>query len=137
MIVWIDAVAADSAPFIFGLSLLERHLHGLRNLKPLPSRVIVDLPEGAAEPKLGDQRLYRLPLEWRRSAEPYAARLQQILSVAGNDSLLVLDATTLADARLPAALAPRATSTVMLSREAQDRAAILFLAGDRAPITAA
>ena len=57
MIVWIDAVAADSAPSIFGLSLLERHLHGLRGLKPLPSRVIVDLAAGASEPKLGDKRL--------------------------------------------------------------------------------
>src|SRR5690348_16917605 len=135
MIVWIDAVAADSAPFVFGLSLLERHLHGLRNLKPAPSRVIVDLRAGASEPKLGDKRLFRLPLEWRRSGEPYAARLTQILAASGSESLLVLDATTLADHRLPAALAPRTTSTVVLSREAQDRAAMLFLSGDHAPVT--
>jgi phosphatidylglycerophosphate synthase len=137
MIVWIDAVAADSALHIFGLSLLERHLHGLRTLKPTPSRVIVDLPAGAVEPKLGDKRLYRLPLEWRRSSEAYAARLAQILAACGGESLLVLDATTLADARLPAALAPRTTSTAVFSREAQDRAAILFLAGDVEPVAAA
>jgi phosphatidylglycerophosphate synthase len=137
MIVWIDAVAADSAPFVFGLSLLERHLHGLRRLNPAPARVIVDLSTGASEPKLGDKRLLRMPLEWRRSGEPYAARLGQILSDSGSEALLVLDATTLADARLPAALAPRTTSTVVLSRETQDRAAILFVAGDRAPVAAA
>jgi phosphatidylglycerophosphate synthase len=135
MIVWIDAVAADSAPSIFGLSLLERHLHGLRSLKPLPSRVIVDLAAGASEPKLGDKRLYRLPLEWRRSGENYAVRLAQILAVAGKAPLLVLDATTLADGRLPAALAGRAASTVVFSREAQDRAAVLFLTGDRTSVT--
>ncbi|MDQ7247973.1 CDP-alcohol phosphatidyltransferase family protein [Dongia sedimenti] len=134
MIVWIDALAADSAPPIFGLSLLERHLHGLRGLKPLPSRIIIDLAAGRSEPKLGDKRLYRLPLEWRRSGEAYAARLGQILASAGSEPLLVLDATTLADGRLPAALAARTASTVVLSREAQDPAAILFLAGDRAVV---
>jgi phosphatidylglycerophosphate synthase len=137
MIVWIDAVTTDSAPHIFGLSLLERHLHGLRALKPAPSRVIVDLAAGAAEPKLGDKRLYRLPLEWRRSGEPYAARLGEILADCGRESLLVLDAATLSDPRLPAALAPRVTSTVVLSREAQDRSVVLFVAGDAAPVTAA
>ena len=137
MIVWIDAVATDSAPYIFGLSLLERHLHGLRSLKPAPSRVIIDLAAGAAEPKLGDKRLYRLPLEWRRSGEAYTARVGQILAASGKESLLVLDAATLSDPRLPAALAPRVTSTVVISREAQDRAAVLFVAGDAAPITAA
>src|SRR5690349_13366019 len=137
MIVWIDAVAADSAPHIFGLSLLERHLHGLRSLKPAPARVIIDLALGAAQPKLGDKRLYRLPLEWRHSGEPYAARLGQILAASGKESLLVLDAATLSDPRLPAALAPRTTSTVVLSREAQDSAAVLFVASEAAPITAA
>jgi phosphatidylglycerophosphate synthase len=136
MIVWIDAVAADSAPAIFGLDLLERHLHGLRNLKPVPGRVIIDLAPGAAEPKLGDKRLYRLPLEWRHAGEPYAARLRQALAAADGDSLLVLDARTLADPRLPAALATRTTSAAVLSREAQDRAAILFLVGDPGEITA-
>src|SRR3569623_1925121 len=120
MIAWIDAVAADSAPHIFGLSLVERHLHGLRLMKPAPSRVIVDVAAGAPEPKLGDKRLYRLPLEWRRSSASYAARLREILTVSGSESMLVLDAGTLSDARLPAALALRTTSTVVLSREAQD-----------------
>jgi phosphatidylglycerophosphate synthase len=137
MIVWVDAVTAESAPHIFGLSLLERHLHGLRGLKPAPARVIIDLAAGAVEPKFGDTRLYRLPLEWRRSGESYAQRLGEILAATGGQSLLVLDATTLADSRLPAALAARTTSTVVLSREAQDRAVVLFVAGDTAPVTAA
>jgi phosphatidylglycerophosphate synthase len=135
MIVWIDAVAAESAPPIFGLTLLERHLHGLRLLKPAPSRVIIDLAAGASEPKFGDKRLYRLPLQWRRGSEPFAPRLASILAASADESLLVLDAATLADSRLPAALALRATSTVVLSREAQDRAAILFVTGDPTPIT--
>jgi phosphatidylglycerophosphate synthase len=137
MIVWIDATAAASAPMIFGLSLLERHLHGLRLMKPAPARIVVALPEGAAEPRLGDKRLHRLPLEWRRGGESYAARLRQMLSAAGPESLLVLDATTLADHRLPASLATLSASTVVLSREAQDPAAMLFLAGDPAPLAAA
>jgi phosphatidylglycerophosphate synthase len=137
MIVWIDAVAADSAPVVFGLSLLERHLHGLRGLKPAPARVIIDLAPGASEPKLGDRRLNRLPLEWRRSGDGYAARLGQILGIAGGDPLLVLDAATLADPRLPSVLASRTASTVVLSREAQDHAAEVFSAGDHAPLAAA
>jgi phosphatidylglycerophosphate synthase len=137
MLAWIDAVAADTAPPIFGLSLVERHLHGLRAVKPAPSRVIIDLAPGASEPKLGDKRLYRLPLEWRHSGESYPARLGGILTAAGSESLLVLDATTLADARLPAALATRSASTAVPSREAQDQAAILFLAGDREAVAAA
>jgi phosphatidylglycerophosphate synthase len=131
MIVWIDAVAAATAPHIFGLSLIERHLHGLLALKPAPSRVIIDLAPGTSEPKLGDKRLYRLPLEWRRDGESYSVRLGEILAAAGREPLLVLDSTTLADARLPAALAARSASTVVPSREPQDQAAILFLAGDR------
>ena len=136
MIVWIDATAADSTPPVFGLSLLERHLHGLRALKPSPARVIVDLAAGAAETKLGDKRLSRLPLEWRRSNDPYALRLGQIVAAARAESLLVLDATTLGDPRLPASLAGRTASTVVQSREARDRAAILFSAADHVEIGA-
>jgi phosphatidylglycerophosphate synthase len=137
MLAWVDAVAAESAPSVFGLSLLERHLHGLRLMKPTPSRVIIDLPPEAPEPKLGDKRLYRLPLQWRRSGNSFAARLGQVLLDLGGESLLVLDATTLSDSRLPAALATRTTSTVVLSREPQDGAAVLLVAGDPAPVTAA
>src|SRR3954465_13312124 len=131
MIAWIDAVAAKNAPEIFGLSLVERHLHGLRGVKPAPWRIVIDLPVGTAEPKLGDQRLYRLPLEWRRSGESYSLRLSEMLGSAGSESLLVLDAGTLADPRLPAALASRSVSTAVLSREAQDGAAILLLVSER------
>ncbi len=112
-------------------------MHGLRGLKPAPSRVVIDLAAGVPEPKLGDRRLYRLPLEWRRSGEAYSQRFGQILTAAGSEPLLVLDATTLADGRLPAALATRSASTVVLSREAQDHAAILFLAGDHEAVAAA
>src|SRR5262245_45732382 len=136
MIVWIDAVAADSAPHIFGLSLVERHLHGLRNLKPAPTRVIIDLPAGAAELKLGDKRLYRLPLEWRQSGDTYAARLGQIVAAAAG-AVLILDGRTIADPRLPAVLAARTTSTVVPSREAEDQAAVVYLVGDQAALAAA
>jgi len=136
MIVWIDAAAAGSAPGVFGLSLLERHLHGLRGLRPAPARIIIDLAAGAAQPKLGDKRLYRLPLEWRNGTEPYAIRLEQILAAGGSGSLLILDATTLADPRLPAALATRTSSTAVLSREPQDSAAMLLLVGDSSAFAA-
>src|SRR3569833_3514050 len=46
MIVWFDAGEAPRPPLVFGLGLIERHLHALRAIKPAPSRILIDLPEG-------------------------------------------------------------------------------------------
>ena len=135
MIVWIDA-AAEAAPPIFGLSLLERHLHAVRRLPQAPAKVVVELPRNAPEPKLHDARLRLLPIEWQRDGDTFADRLRRVIARA-DAPLLLLDATTLADPRLAATLAGRTQSTAVLPRERDDDAAVLYLMPDPGIVDAA
>jgi phosphatidylglycerophosphate synthase len=136
MIVWIDAAMTRAAPPIFGLDLVERHLHALRRLPELPTRVIIDLLPGAAEPRLRDRRLGNLPIEWRRSADPFGLRLAQIIAAAGPSPVLCLDGRSLADPRLATALAQRSTGTVVLAREQTEQAAVLYLVAEKENVAA-
>jgi len=127
MIVWIDATGTARAPVVFGLGLVERHLHALRMIKPAPARILIDLVPGQAKPALPDKRLHRLPIEWRESAQPFAARCAAVFTEAGGQSVLLLDGMTLADPRLHRTLIERATPTAVESREAGERAGLLLL----------
>jgi phosphatidylglycerophosphate synthase len=133
MIVWIDATGAAHAPAVFGLSLVERHLHALRMMKPAPARVLIDLAPGQARPDLPDKRLLRLPIEWREDARPFAERCAAVLGETAGAPILLLDGATLADPRLHRTLAERAASTAVESRDAGERAGMLLLAGPVAP----
>ncbi len=133
MIVWIDATGTAQAPAVFGLGLVERHLHALRALQPAPARVLIDLAPGQAKPKLPDRRLLRLPIEWRSTGASFADRCAEILALAGGEPMLLLDGMTLADPRLHRTLAERTESTAVESREADDRAGLLLLTGGTAP----
>jgi phosphatidylglycerophosphate synthase len=137
MIVWIDAVMSADSPAVFGLGLVERHLHALRMLKQPPARIVVDLAPGQAPPSLPDRRLHRLPLAWRSDPGSFAERAAAVAKQAAGASILMLDGATLVDPRLHAALAGRSASTAVKSREAGDRAAILLLADPGALSTAA
>ncbi|HVO00989.1 MAG TPA: CDP-alcohol phosphatidyltransferase family protein [Candidatus Cybelea sp.] len=129
MLVWIDATEAEAPPSIFGLGLIERHLHAVRVLRPTPRRIIIDLAPGRLPPKLDDRRLSRLPIEWRSATASYASRLREVLQHAGGDPVLALDGTTVIDPRLPAAMIARPGTTAVFGREPQSRAAALLLAG--------
>jgi phosphatidylglycerophosphate synthase len=126
VIVWIDAAGAKP-PKVFGLGLIERHLHALRLLKPTPNRIIVDLGPDQAPPHLPDRRLHRLPIEWRSNGGSFVVRCTEILQQAGNEPILILDGATLVDARLHATLAGLAESVAVFARETGDRAAALLL----------
>jgi len=133
MIVWIDATDAAHAPVIFGLGLIERHLHALRAIKPQPTRILIDLAAGQAKPPLPDQRLHRLPLEWREDARPFAERCAAAIGLAKTEPILLLDGATLADPRLHRTLAERRTPTAVESREGGERAGLLLLTEAVAP----
>jgi phosphatidylglycerophosphate synthase len=129
MIVWIDAREAAKTPLVFGLGLVERHLHALRALKPLPSRILIDLADGQKRPALPDGRLHRLPIEWRSAERPFAERCADVIAQANGQAILMLDGATLADPRLHSTLAARTTPTAVESRETGERAGLLLLTG--------
>jgi hypothetical protein len=129
MIVWIDATGAARTPPVFGLGLVERHLHALRATKPVPSRVLIDLAPGQSQPALPDRRLHGLGIEWRVDGRPFAERCATVLAEAVGQTILMLDGATLADPRLHRTLAERAMPTVVESREAGDRAGMVLLTG--------
>jgi phosphatidylglycerophosphate synthase len=131
MIVWIDGAASGAAPRIFGIDLIERHLHALRTLQPSPERVIVDLAEGQAPIKLPSRISSKLQVEWRVAKGGFPDRLANVLSLAHGRPLLALDATTLIDPRLPASLIKLHRSVAVLPRQSEDRAAILLLDAER------
>jgi phosphatidylglycerophosphate synthase len=127
MIVWIDAVAFGAAPRIFGIDLIERHLHALRSLQPAPTRVVVDLAEGQSPLKLPSRISNRLTVEWRSPESGFADRLAAILALADDQPVLALDAATLIDPRLPASLMKLQRSVAVLPQQSDDRAAVLLL----------
>jgi phosphatidylglycerophosphate synthase len=127
MIVWIDATLAERTPAVFGLGLIERHLHALRALKPAPDRILIDLAPEQAQPPLPDRRLHRLPIAWRTDGRPFAERCAAVLDEAAGQPTLMLDGATLADPRLHRTLAERSTETAVESREPGERAGLLLL----------
>jgi phosphatidylglycerophosphate synthase len=131
MIVWIDAARSGATPRIFGIDLIERHLHALRDLKPSPSRVIVDLPAGRAPLKLPRRILGKLQVEWRSGQGGFPGRFADILSLAQGEPVFALDAATLIDPRLPASLVNLHRGVAVLPRHGEDRAAILLLGTER------
>ena len=57
MIVWIDAVAAAGTPAVFGLGLVERHLHALRAIKP--ARIATRMGDGTSASGCGPRAMSR------------------------------------------------------------------------------
>jgi phosphatidylglycerophosphate synthase len=95
-VVWIDA-AHGAGERVFGLTLLERHLKGLKHRKVQPGEVVIDL--GASQKPEPEEAARRWPFPVRvvRTAGTIAQRLAK--SAVGRH-VLVLDAQTLIDARL-------------------------------------
>ena len=95
-VVWIDA-AHGAGERVFGLTLLERHLKGLKHRKVQPAEVIVDLGDGAhTEPHEAGRR-WPFPVRVVRNGGSVA---QRIARIAGGARVLALDAQTVVDARL-------------------------------------
>ena len=95
-VVWIDA-AHGAGERVFGLTLLERHLKGLKHRKVQPAEVIVDLGDGAhTEPHEAGRR-WPFPVRVVRNG---GSVVQRIARIAGGARVLALDAQTVVDARL-------------------------------------
>ncbi|HWA47371.1 MAG TPA: CDP-alcohol phosphatidyltransferase family protein [Dongiaceae bacterium] len=96
MIVWIDA-ARSAGERVFGLGMIERHLKALRHRRVAVSAVIVDLGDsGAADPAIV-QAKWPFPVRVARGAGTIRER---VTAAAVGAPALVVDADTLADARL-------------------------------------
>ncbi len=95
-VVWIDA-AHGAGERVFGLTLLERHLKGLKHRRVQPGEVVIDLGAGEMpEPEEAGRR-WPFPVRVVRTGGTIAQRLAK--SAVGRH-VLVLDTQTLADARL-------------------------------------
>src|SRR5512147_853069 len=117
MIAWIDAAGPGGEQRVFGLSVLERHVQALARIATPPERVIVELGGDGRELALPRELREALVIEWRRTPGTFADRLRG-----------ALDATVLADARLPASLAVRERHTVAIGVSPETSAAVVFLA---------
>ena len=95
-VVWIDA-AHGAGERVFGLTLLERHLKGLKHRKVQPAEVIVDLGDGAHAEQREAGRRWPFPVRVVRNGGSVA---QRIARIAGGARVLALDAQTVVDARL-------------------------------------
>ncbi|WP_374313291.1 CDP-alcohol phosphatidyltransferase family protein [Dongia sp.] len=127
MLVWIDAVQCGRAPKIFGLTLVERHLQALKRSLPRPARVVVDLGSDGQKPKIDPSLNDAFPIEWRQESGDFAARLERFLTESGDMPVMLLDGTTLPDARLHASLTGLADSVAVLAPKDEERAAIVRL----------
>ena len=125
MLVWIDAVACGRVPKIFGLTLVERHLHALKRALPRPSRVVVDLGPDGIKPRIDDSLEAAFAIDWRQGPGDFAARLTAFLAEAGGRPVMLLDGATLPDARLVPVLAPLADSVAVMSPKAKERAVLV------------
>jgi hypothetical protein len=96
VIVWIDA-AQSAGERVFGLGLIERHLKALRHRKVAASTVVIDLGDSnAPDPAIA---LEKWPFAVRVARGAGTIR-ERVMAVAQGSPVLVVDADTLADARL-------------------------------------
>jgi len=134
MIVWIDATGPGSSQRIFGLSVLERHLQGLARSGHSPTRVVVELGADGREIALPPALTARLTIAWRRTSGGFAERLRHGLGEASGRTVMLLDGSVLADARLHTRLARQEGHTVVLARRETEPAAMVLLASGGPPI---
>jgi phosphatidylglycerophosphate synthase len=124
--IWIDATMGDRERRVFGMTLLERLLRGLRDAGIAPARIELALPEGAPDPALPADLADALPLHTTRGAAPAGERLQRACEAAGDRAVLALSADVVIDPRLVAHLA-RAVSHLAFLEPGAGRGAVLRL----------
>jgi len=129
MRIWIDATEGKGALRLFGMSLLERVLRGIREAGLAPAAVRVELSPGAS-PSLPDDLAKALPLELRADSAPLAERLAAAAREARGRPLLALSADTVVDTRLLRHLAAKVGSVAYRDGEPGRPAAVLRLEGE-------
>jgi len=128
MHIWIDASSPHAKLRVFGLTATERHLRSLLRAPIPPQRVVVDCsgrkPEDLGIP-IALQR--SIKLEFAHSSEPLPNRLQNFLSEAGDQPVMLLDGTVVADARLHAKLASQTEARVVRGQNGDPFVGIIYL----------
>ncbi len=114
MIVWIDA-AQGAGERVFGLGPIERHLKALRHRKVAVAAVVIDLGDsGAADPAVAQVK-WPFPVRIARGAGSVRDR---VAAAAPGSPVLLVEADTLADARLYECLATQAGDLVAADGDA-------------------
>lgn len=129
MIAWIDAAGSDNNQAIFGLSLVERHVQALVRVHPLPVLIVIELGTNGEEIKLPRDLTSGLKIEYRRTAGNFADRLRPAIEESRGQSILLLDGSTVVDARLHASMVKLNHNTVVLSKRRKHHASMVLLAG--------
>ena len=128
MLVWIDAASPAARLPVFGLTVTERHLQALMRLDPKPTQVIIDV--GSKDPAdlgIPARVLQAVPTVSSQSTAPFTERLREALRLAGDQPLLILDGTALADQRLHGQLVRADRNLAVFAPDAKESAAMLFL----------
>jgi phosphatidylglycerophosphate synthase len=128
MLVWIDAASPAARLMVFGLTVTERHLQALMRLDPKPTQVIIDVgSKDPADLRIPARVLEAVPTVSSQSTAPFTERLREALRLAGDQPLLVLDGTALADQRLHGQLVRADRNLAAFAPDAKESAAMLFL----------
>jgi len=126
--VWIDATDQKSELRVFGMSLLERHLHALVEAGLEPTEICIELPQGMPEvPVLPADLASRLPLRWSRDGGHSQERLARAVGRASGEPVIALEAESVVDARLLRHLASDKAPAAVRGGEGVERAAVLRL----------
>jgi phosphatidylglycerophosphate synthase len=135
--IWIDATMADRERRVFGMTLLERLLRGVRDAGVAPARVEVALPEGESDPELRPDLAEALPIHLTRASAPVGERLRRACEAAGASPVLALSADTVVDPRLVAHLARAVAHLAFLEPSPGRGVALRLGAGAASPDPAA
>ncbi|HET6621610.1 MAG TPA: CDP-alcohol phosphatidyltransferase family protein [Dongiaceae bacterium] len=128
MLVWIDAASPAARLTVFGLTVTERHLQALMRLDPKPAQVIIDVgSKDPADLRIPARVLEAVPTVSSQSTAPFTERLREALRLAGDQPMLILDGTALADQRLHAQLVGADHNLAVFAPDAKESAAMLFL----------
>jgi phosphatidylglycerophosphate synthase len=131
---------------LFGMTLLERTLHALREADTSFEQILIDLPIAEATPdavrkyELAIPATLReqLPLEWRAAGDASLdARLAGCFASAATSPLIALSGDTVVDGRVMAHLCQTPGSFAFISGDAEERGAALRLEADASGTPAA
>jgi len=126
--VWIDATMPESGIQMFGMSLLERLLQGLRDTRAPFSEVCVELgPEAPVPATLPASLRAELPLRFAYRSEAFAQPFEAALRASRGEPLLALAGDTVVDTRVMAHLCEAAGSFAFVHGEGGECGALLRL----------
>lgn len=133
MRVWIDATHASSGLRIFGMTLLERQLHALREAGLQPAEVYIQLASETADlpARLPPRLVLSQTIRWGPAGCTLAEyRTELDDEDAAREPVVALEATAVVDSRLLRALAGRSGSWVARSNTGAQPTVLIRLEGE-------